>query len=49
MLVVQVFVDQLLGLYFYLDDYLNHPLTNVQGTAGQFAEFSSIIYRAILK
>ena len=29
--------------------YLNHPLTNVQGTAGQFAEFSSIIYRAILR
>ena len=30
-------------------DYLNHPLTNVQGTAGQFAEFSSIIYRAVLR
>ena len=31
------------------DSYLNHPLTNVQGTAGQFAEFSSIIYRALLR
>ena len=31
------------------DGYLNHPLTNVHGTAGQFAEFSSIIYRAILR
>ena len=31
------------------NSYLNHPLTNVQGTAGQFAEFSSIIYRAILR
>ena len=31
------------------NDFSNHPLTNVQGTAGQFAEFSSIIYRAILK
>ena len=29
--------------------YLNPLLTNVQGTAGQFAEFSSIIYRAILR
>ena len=29
--------------------YLNHPLTNVQGTAGQFAEFSSIVYRAVLR
>ena len=29
--------------------YLNHPLTNVKGTAGQFAEFSSIIYRAVLR
>ncbi len=31
------------------DGYLNHPLLNVQGTAGQFAEFSSIVYRAVLR
>ena len=31
------------------DGYLTHPLTNVQGTAGQFAEFSSIVYRAVLR
>ena len=31
------------------NNYLNHPLTNVQDTAGQFAEFSSIVYRAILR
>ncbi len=31
------------------DGYLSHPLTNVQGTAGQFAEFSSIVYRAVLR
>ncbi len=31
------------------NSYLNHPLTNVHGTAGQFAEFSSIVYRALLR
>ena len=31
------------------DDFINNPLTNVQGTAGQFAEFSSIIYRSVLR
>ena len=31
------------------DDFINNPLTNVQGTAGKFAEFSSIIYRSVLK
>ena len=31
------------------DNYLNHPLTNVQGTAGRFAEFSSIVYKAVLR
>ena len=31
------------------DGHLSHPLTNVQGTAGQFAEFSSIVYRAVLR
>ena len=31
------------------NDLLNHPLTNVQGTAGKFAEFSSIVYKALLR
>ena len=31
------------------EGFLSHPLTNVQGTAGQFAEFSSIVYRAVLR
>ena len=31
------------------EDFLSHPLTNVQGTAGQFAEFSSIVYRAVFR
>ena len=31
------------------NNYLNNPLTNVQGTAGQFADFSSIVYRAVLR
>ncbi len=31
------------------NSYLNHPLTNVHGTAGQFAAFSSIVYRAVLR
>ena len=31
------------------DDFINNPLTNVQGTAGQFSEFSSIIYRSVLR
>ena len=31
------------------DDFLNNPLTNVKGTAGQFAAFSSIIYRSVLR
>ena len=29
--------------------HLNHPLINVQGTAGKFAEFSSIVFRTILR
>ena len=31
------------------DDFMSNPLTNVQGTAGQFAELSSIIYRSVLR
>ena len=31
------------------NDLMDHPLTNVKGTAGRFAEFSSIVYRALLK
>ncbi len=28
---------------------INHPLTNVQGTVAKFAEFSSIVYKAVLR
>ena len=31
------------------NDLMDHPLTNVKGTAGRFAEFSSIVYRAVLR
>ncbi len=31
------------------EGFLNHPLKNVQGTASQFAELSSIVYRAVLR
>ena len=31
------------------EGFLNHPLTNGQGTASQFAELSSIVYRAVLR
>ena len=31
------------------DGIFDNPLTNVQGTAGQFAELSSIVYRAVLR
>ncbi len=30
-------------------NFLNHPLTNAKETAGRFAEFSSMIYRAVLR
>ena len=41
--------DLICSYYGNNDGYLNHPLTNVQGTAGQFDEFSSIVYRAVLR
>ena len=31
------------------NDLMDHPLINVKGTAGRFAEFSSIVYRALLR
>tara|TARA_A100001011_G_C14222865_1_gene805237 strand:+ start:79 stop:1023 length:945 start_codon:yes stop_codon:yes gene_type:complete len=31
------------------NDLMDHPLTNVKGTTGRFAEFSSIVYRALLR
>ena len=30
-------------------ELIDHPLTNIQGTAGKFAEFSSMIYKSLLK
>ena len=31
------------------DNLIDHPLTNVKGTIARFAEFSSIVYRAVLR
>jgi len=28
---------------------MDHPLTNVKGTIARFAEFSSIVYKAVLR
>ena len=33
----------------YNNNFSNHPFMGVAGTAGKFAEFSSIVYKAVLK
>ncbi len=31
------------------EEFLDHPLTNMKGTTGKFFEFSSIVYRSLVK